>query len=111
MRRRLKWMLIGQLVLLLFVYANLALWAGEYIDSICVEGRFSAKQAQIHNTQEWGKCPSYRMRANGKCEAEERDRVVKHYCSDPMRALTWRNNPTWKRIRHTFQELIFGSRV
>lgn len=98
MRKALKWMLVGQLVLLLFVYANLAIWAGAYFDSICVEGRFSSQQAQLHNSQEWGKCPGYR---NGKCEAEERDRVVKHYCSDWLRAHSGRD--TWKRIQNTLE--------
>lgn len=96
---RLKWMLIGQLVLVLFIYVNISLWAGSYIDSICVEGRLSDAQAVSINAEKWDKCPNYRMRENGKCEAEIRDRVVKHYCSAWLRKHTGRDATWMKHVR------------
>jgi hypothetical protein len=74
MRRKLKWILIGQAGLLLFVWLNIVLWGGRYFDSVCIEGRLSADQANIITVSKWNKC-------TGDCVAEENDRVLKHYCS------------------------------
>jgi len=74
MRRILKWIIIGQLGLLLFVWLNVVLWGGRYFDSVCIEGRLSAEQATAISSAEWSKC-------SGDCQAEKNDRVLKHYCS------------------------------
>lgn len=81
---RLKWMLLGQLSLLLFVWLNIVLWGGKHFDSVCVEGRLSQLQADIINNEQWGKCPRHR---NDQCEAEKSDRILKHYCSSFSRNL------------------------
>ena len=75
MRRRLKWIIIGQLGLLLFIWLNIVLWGGRYFDSVCIEGRLSGEQAETINSAEWGKCPSL------NCEAEKNDRVLRYACS------------------------------
>jgi hypothetical protein len=106
MRRNLKWAGIGAFGLLLFVWFNITLWGGAYFDSICIEGRLSATQAEALNGAEWGKCPSYRV----ACAAEENDRVIKHYCSAFTRSLWLRDNDTWKRIRRATKGLMFGER-
>ncbi len=74
MRRNLKWIIIGQLGLLLFIWLNIVLWGGRYFDSVCIEGRLSVEQAEIINSVKWDKC-------SGDCQAEKNDRVLKHYCS------------------------------
>jgi len=80
-------MSFGGLALLLFVWLNVVLWGGAYFDNVCIEGRLSAEQAEAINSEEWGKCPSYR---DGDCKAEEKDRVLKHFCSKFSRKLTVR---------------------
>ena len=74
MRRKLKWMFFGQLGLLLFVWLNIVLWGGRYFDSVCIQGRLGAEQAALINSAKWAKC-------SGDCEADQNDRVLKHYCS------------------------------
>ena len=95
---------------ILIIWAVLALGGGEYIDQRCIEGRFSEQQAAIHNLQVWGKCPTYRTRGGLTCQARERDRVLKHQCSEFGRDFTLRNNKTLKRLRHNVQEFLFGER-
>jgi hypothetical protein len=96
---KLKWMIVGQLGLLLFIWFNIVLWGGSYFDSICVEGRLSTEQAETLNNVQWGKCPTYR---NGDCEAEENDRILKHYCSSFLRDLFLLD--TTKRIRRALSD-------
>jgi hypothetical protein len=86
MRRRLKWIIVGQFGLVLFVWLNIVLWGGRYFDSVCIEGRLSAEQAETVNLTEWGKCPKAQREATG-CEAEKNDRVLKHFCSSFSRNL------------------------
>jgi len=83
MRRRLKWIIIRQFGLLLFIWLNIVLWGGRYFDSVCIEGRLSAEQAETINNEQWGKCPSL----YGNCEAEENDRVLRYACSEFSRNL------------------------
>ncbi len=81
MRRNLKWIIIGQFGLLLFIWLSIVLWGGRYFDSVCIEGRLSGEQAEVINHAEWGKCP------RARCEVEKNDRVLKHYCSSFTRNL------------------------
>ena len=92
-------MIVGQVVLISFVYINVALWAGQYIDSKCVEGRLSQAQAEAVSVLEWKKCPRYRIRQNGKCEAKKNYRVVVDDCSKKMRSWTGRDSDSWKWVR------------
>ena len=94
MRRNLKWIIIGQLGLLLFVWLTIVLWGGRYFDSVCIEGRLGAEQAETINRGEWDNCL-------GNCEAEENDRVLKHYCSSFSRNLFLFD--TTKQIQRTFK--------
>ena len=96
-----------------FLIGNLVLWGGEYIDSICVEGRLSDAQGELLVGTEWSKCPGYRQRQTGlgpteACVVDERDRVVAHECSDFMRSISLRNNKTWKAIKKPIQRFLFG---
>ena len=95
---RLKWMLVGQLGLLLFIWLNIVLWGGRYFDSVCVEGRLSVEQVEALNNVQWGMCPTFR---NGVCEAETNDRILKHYCSSFTRNLFLFD--AMKRIRRAFE--------
>lgn len=69
------------LITLLLLWAFLSFFGGE-IDKICLEGRFSAVQAEAVNSLPWGKCPSYR---NGNCRVEEGDRMLARECSEVSR--------------------------
>jgi len=57
---------------------------GPRLDIMCIEGRFSAEQAEEMNSSEWGKCPKYR---NGNCNADEGDRIWARECSEFGKAL------------------------
>ena len=94
-----KWMIVGQVALIVFVYLNVSLWAGQYVDSKCVEGRLSQAQAEAVSALEWKKCPRYRIRQNGKCEAKKGYRVLVSDCSKKMRSWTGRNSDAWKQVR------------
>ena len=98
MRRNLKWMVVGQFGLLFIIWLNVVLWGGRHFDSICIEGKLSMEQVEILNNVQWGKCPVYR---NGDCEAEENDRVLKHYCSSFLRNLFLFD--TTKRLRRALR--------
>lgn len=97
----LKWIVVGQVILVMFVYLNVALWAGQYVDAVCVEGRLSRTQAEAVTALEWKKCPKYRVRQSGGCRAEKGDRVIVRECSRFMRRFTGRNSDKWKTVRRT----------
>ncbi len=103
MKRALGFFFLGQAVLLFIVWFNLALWAGEYIDSVCTLGRISDEQARAVNDLPFNKCPGYN---DGVCEAKLKDRIVRRECSEFMRGLHLRDNETWKPIRNSFQQFI-----
>ena len=89
---------IGLLFVLLMV-------SGPYLDSICVEGRISRKQAAAINANGWNKCPKYR---NGNCQAEKKDRILIWECSELSRKILLRDHVNeaikwWKAQRVTFQ--------
>ena len=98
---RLRWMLLGQLGLVLFVWLNIVLWGGKYFDSVCVEGQLSLQQAEAINNIQW---ENVRCIRNGDCEAEKNDRVLKHYCSSFSRNFFLFD--TTKRIRCAFRQQI-----
>lgn len=113
MRRAFGYIFLGGLLTVGFLIANLTLWGGEYIDSICVEGRLSAEQGALLAGTEWSKCPGYRQRQTGlgpteACVVEERDRVVAHECSDFMRSISGRDNKAWKAFKTPIQRFLFG---
>jgi len=124
LRAKLLWMLLGQALLLLFVWANLTLWAGELIDATCTEGRLSSHQAECINVREWDKCPKYRHAQSGlvrndvcghgpsgACQAEVGYRVIVRECSEFMRKWSLRDNETWEPIRKRLQIFFFGKKI
>lgn len=124
LRAKLLWMLLGQALLLLFVWANLTLWAGEFIDTICTEGRLSSHQAECINSREWDKCPKYRHAQadlarnkvcghgpSGACQVEAGDRVIVRECSEFLRKFSLRDNETWEPIRDRLQIFLFGKKI
>lgn len=81
--RLLKTLVVG----LLFIWLVIVLLGGK-IDEICVEGKFSAVQAEAVNSLPWGKCPGYR---DGNCQVEEGDRMLARECSELSRSFFLRN--------------------
>jgi hypothetical protein len=74
--------LIHAAVTLFILWAGVMM-SGGYFDSICVEGRLSAEQAEVLNQMDWEKCPSYRQGSG--CLAEAGDRVIIRECSELSR--------------------------
>lgn len=66
---------------LLLLWATI-MFTGGWFDSLCVEGRLSAEQAEALNQMDWEKCPGYRQDV---CLAEAGDRVVVRECSELSR--------------------------
>ncbi len=84
------------MILLVLVWAFVALYGGHKSDELCVEGRLSAAQARVINSMEWEHCPNYR---NGECRAEKNDRVMAGQCSEFMKFL-WKPK-RWARAIDT----------
>ncbi len=75
------------IITIFLLWLGISLIGGK-IDEICVEGKFSAVQAEAVNSLPWGKCPGYR---NGDCRVKEGDRMLAKECSELSRSFFLRN--------------------
>lgn len=97
---KIKYMFLGVIFFLFFVWINIIIWGGEYFDKRCVRGKLNANHIEVINQIGWKKSP-----------IETKDRIVAKECSEFLRKTHFRDINWWKPYRTWIQVHILGGKI